>query len=94
MHNSVCSGWCNVWLVQRCAPGALGLKLAQYQYVQCIVIMFESCFFQFKLCLEINNTMETVVDSSNVGFKYMNVCGCGSEASVVLRRWDGEETLH
>ena len=35
--------------------------------------MFESCFFQFKLCLEINNTMETVVDSSNVGFEYMDV---------------------
>ena len=57
--------------------------------------MFESCFFQFKLCLEINNTMETVVDSSNVGFEYMDVgrWRFRSEASVVLRRWDGE-TLH
>ena len=95
MHNSVCSGWYNVWLVQRCAPGTGGTGFEIGSVCTMYCIMFESCFFQVKLYVW-KLTMETVVDSSNdnVAFEYMDTGGCGSAAaSVVLWKWDGEETL-
>ena len=65
--------------MQRCAPGGLGLKLAQY--VQCIVLCLNYASFNSNYVWKL--TMETVVDSSNVAFEYMDAGGCGSAVSLL-----------
>ena len=59
--------------------GGLGLKLAQY--VQCIVLCLNHASFNSNYVWKL--TMETVVDSSNVAFEYMDAGGCGSAVSLL-----------